>query len=125
MPNLVRTGATVKCSYGTETSPFSATGTKVAAATPVGVVSDVTAANVPPFGLCTSLGNPQVAAATQAAQEMLTPQPCVPVLSNWSPGSVRVTIGAAAALTDAARCTCSWGGAVTVTDAGQASATAQ
>jgi hypothetical protein len=88
-------------------------------------VSDVTAANVPPFGLCTSLSNPQVAEATQAAQEVLTPQPCVPVLSNWSPGSVRVTIGTAAALNDAAQCTCSWDGVVTVTDAGQTSATAQ
>lgn len=124
MPNLICTGATVKCSYGTETSSFSATGTKVSAATPVGVMTDVTAANVPPFGLCTSLSNPQVAAATQAAQE-LAPQPCVPVLSNWSPGSVRVTIGAAAALNDAAQCTCSWAGVVTVTDAGQTSATAQ
>jgi hypothetical protein len=56
---------------------------------------------------------------------MLTPQPCVPVLSNWSPGSVRVTIGTAAALNDAAQCTCSWRGVVTVTDAGQTSATAQ
>jgi Domain of unknown function (DUF4280) len=125
VPNLIRTGATVKCSYGTETSSFSATGTEVSAATPVGVVSDVTAANVPPFGLCTSLSNPQVAEATRAAQEMLTPQPCVPVLSNWSPGSVRVTIGTAAALNDAAQCTCSWRGVVTVTDAGQTSATAQ
>ena len=64
-----------------------AAGNRIARITPAGVVTDVGAASVPPFGLCTSMANPQVAAATAAAQNVLTPQPCQPVLSPWSPGA--------------------------------------
>jgi hypothetical protein len=83
------------------------------------VVTDVGASNVPPFALCTSLANPQVAAATTAAQGALTPQPCVPVLSPWTPGSAQVTIGGVPALDDSCQCSCAWGGMVTVSSAGQ------
>ena len=78
-----------------------------------------TAANVPPFGMCMSLSNPQVASATAAA-EVLTPQPCLPVLvSPWSPGSAQVTINEVSALDDSCQCTCTWAGVVTVSSAGQ------
>lgn len=119
MPNLVCTGATLQCSFGTMPSTFAATGTRVAAVSPAGVVTDSATANVPPFGMCMSLSNPQVAQATAAAQGVLTPQPCQPVLSDWSPGSRQVTIGGVAALDDSSQCTCDWHGVVTVSSAGQ------
>ncbi|SRR5271170_7623455 len=124
MPNLVCTGATLQCSFGTTPAIFAASGTQASAGSPAGVVTDVAAANVPPFGLCMSLSNPQVAAATSAAG-ILTPQPCQPVLAPWSPGSVRVTIGEVGALDDSSQCTCAWGGVVTVSDAGQTAASVQ
>lgn len=119
MPNLVCTGATLQCSFGTMPATFSGTGTRVSAVGQAGVVTDVAAANVPPFAMCMSLGNPQVAAATAAEQGVLTSQPCQPVLSEWSPGSARVMVGGIGALDKSSQCLCNWGGVVTVTDAGQ------
>jgi uncharacterized protein DUF4280 len=121
MTNLVCTGATLQCSFGTTPATFAASGTEVSAGGPAGVVSDIAPASVPPFGLCMSLSNPQVAAATAAAQSVLTPQPCQPVLAPWSPGSARVTIAEIGALDDASQCSCTWGGVVTVSAAGQPS----
>jgi len=120
MPNLVCTGATLQCSMGTTPADFAASGVQTSAGSPAGVVTDVTAANVPPFGMCMSLANPEVAAATATADGVLTPQPCLPVLvSPWSPGSAQVTINEVSALDDACQCTCAWAGVVTVSSAGQ------
>lgn len=123
MPSQVCTGAALQCSFGSAPSTFAASGVQVDATAAAGVVSDVTPSNVPPFALCTSLANPQVAAATSAAMGALTPQPCVPVLSPWTPGSSKVTIGGVAALDDSSQCSCSWGGVITVSSAGQTSVT--
>jgi hypothetical protein len=119
MPSQVCTGATLQCSFGTTPCTFSAFGVEVSATATAGVVTDVAPANVPGFGLCSSLANPQVASATSAASGTLTPQPCVPVLSPWGPGSPRVTIGAVPALDDASQSSCAWAGIVTVSSAGQ------
>jgi hypothetical protein len=119
MPELVSSGATVQCSFGTTPATFAASGTQVTAIGGVGVVTDVGPDCVPPFGMCMSLANPQVASATSAADGVLSPQPCQPALSPWSPGSARVTVGPVAALDDSSTCSCDWAGVVTVGDAGQ------
>jgi hypothetical protein len=124
MPNLVCTGATLQCSFGTTPATFAASGTQTLAGGAAGVVNDTAAANVPPFGMCQSLSNPQVASATSASGT-LTPQPCQPVLSPWSPGSAQVTVAEVSALDDSSQCTCTWGGVVTVSDAGQTAASVQ
>ena len=123
MPNLVCTGATLQCSFGTTPATFTASGAQVSATTAAGVVTDVAPANVATFGMCMSPANPQVASATAAAQGVLTPQPCQPVLAPWTPGSSRVTIGGVAALDDSSQCMCSWNGSVTMSDAGQTDVT--
>ena len=125
MPSLVCTGATLQCSFGTTPATFAASGAQTSASSPAGVVTDVAAANVPPFGMCMSLSNPQVATATAAADNVLTPQPCQPVLAPWSPGSAQVTIGEVGALDDSSQCNCTWGGVVTVSAAGQTATSLQ
>jgi hypothetical protein len=124
MPNLVCTGATLQCSMGTTPATFAASGTEVLAGAPAGVVTDVGAESVPTFGMCQSLANPQVAAATSAANGALTPQPCQPLIAGpWTPGSSAVALAGVPALDDSSQCACTWGGSITVTAAGQASVT--
>jgi hypothetical protein len=121
----VVTGATLQCSMGTTPSTFAASGAVVSATAPAGVITDTGPGSVPPFGLCQSPANPQVAAATAAASGILTPQPCQPVLTPWTPGAAQVSVGGLPALDDASQCSCAWAGMITVTDAGQASTTVQ
>jgi hypothetical protein len=45
--------------------------------------------------------------------------------SPWSPGSAAVTVGGVPALDDSSQCSCGWGGSITITSAGQTSATDQ
>jgi Domain of unknown function (DUF4280) len=125
MGSQVVTGATLQCSMGTTPSSFAASGAAVSAGAAAGVITDTGPASVPPFGLCQSPANPQVAAATTAAAGVLTPQPCQPVLTPWTPGAARVSLSGVPALDDASQCSCAWAGMVTVTDPGQPSSTVQ
>ena len=121
---LVCTGAMLQCSFGTSPATFTASGTRTSAMSPAGVVTDVAPSNVPSFGMCMSLSNPQVASATSASG-VLSPMPCVPVLSPWTPGATRVTIEQVAALDDSSQCECTWAGVITVSSAGQTDTTVQ
>ena len=76
--------------------------------------------NIPPFGMCNSLANPMVAAATAAALGVLTPMPCVPVIpAPWVPGSPTVLIDSLPALNNSSKCLCAWAGVISVTAPGQ------
>ena len=80
--------------------------------------------NIPTFGMCNSLANPVVTAATTAALGVLTPMPCVPAtVSPWMPGAMRATAGKLPLLTASSQCNCMWGGLITVAYAGQATTT--
>jgi hypothetical protein len=80
--------------------------------------------NIMPFGMCTTPSNPQVAAATSAAMGVLTPMPCIPVTTApWAPGSATVMIANQPALSSTCQLMCMWGGAITVSFAGQATVT--
>lgn len=65
------------------------------------------------FAMCTTLSNPEVAAATTAALGVLTPQPCVPVLSPWIP-STTTLIGGEPALVAGSTCMCGYGGVIEI-----------
>ena len=75
MATLVVSGATLKCSFGAATAPLGVLPlNKVTATTPAAnTVDSLPVKNVPPFGMCRSLSNPMVAAATAAALGTLTP----------------------------------------------------
>jgi hypothetical protein len=76
--------------------------------------------NIMPFGMCQSLANPQVAAATSAAQGVLTPQPCIPVTTApWAPGAATVMIKNQPALNNTSKCMCNWAGVIQITNPGQ------
>jgi hypothetical protein len=128
MSKVVASGATLKCNQGTQTA-------KLTVLPILGVESDgeptasvddyVPMVNVPSFGMCQTEANPQVAAATAAAQGVLTPQPCIPAISTaWSPGSDGVLVGTKKALTKDSTCSCSWSGTIEVNDPADANVTA-
>lgn len=76
--------------------------------------------NIPPFGMCSSIANPAVAAATTAALGVLTPMPCVPVpVGPWKPGAIMTKINNIPALPNTAICNCAWGGVIKINTPGQ------
>lgn len=110
------------CSFGAAPSTLVVTPeNKLLAGTPGATIMDnIPMKNIPPFAICTSLANPQVAAATAAAQGVLTPMPCVPfVPAPWLPGSVTILVANKPALTDSSKCMCAWGGVIGFTTPGQ------
>lgn len=75
--------------------------------------------NIPPFGMCSSMANPTVIAATAAAMGVLTPMPCMPALTlPWAPGSPTVLIGGNPALNNTSKLMCMWGGVIQITNPG-------
>jgi hypothetical protein len=76
--------------------------------------------NIKPFGMCKTQANPMVAAATAAAQGVLTPMPCIPVTTSpWSPGSAKIQIGGQKALLNSDTCKCMWTGTISIKQPGQ------
>ncbi|MCA9482141.1 MAG: DUF4280 domain-containing protein [Nitrospina sp.] len=76
--------------------------------------------NVASFGSCNLSSNPMVAAATAAKLGVHTPVTCVPMtLSPWLVGSPTVMVNNLPALTDDSTLICTWGGTISVDDAGQ------
>ena len=127
MGYLVCMGASLQCSFGAAPSTLVVIPAGVLAGTmPAATIMDYAPfVNIPPFGVCTSMSNPAVAAATSAALGVLTPMPCTPaIVAPWTPGSSSCLIGTFPALTDDSVCTCSFGGVVTITSAGQFTTTA-
>jgi hypothetical protein len=125
---VVTTGAATLCSFGVAPSilnvlPVSAC---LAGSLPAATIMDnIPFVNVVPFGLCTSLANPAVAAATAAALGVLTPMPCTPVLPGpWVPGSPTVLVAGKPALTNVSKCLCAFGGVIQITMPGQVTVTA-
>lgn len=119
---LVCGGANCACTFGAAPSvlnvlPACCVMNVQAAAT---IMDYVPMVNVMPFGMCTSLSNPTVAAATAAALGALTPMPCVPVIpAPWTPGSPTVLIANKPALNNSCKVMCAWGGSISIVMPGQ------
>lgn len=111
-------GAAISCSFGLSPSvlnvlPMARVMTSQALAT---IMDQVPMVNIMPFGMCNSMANPMVAAATAAALGVLTPMPCIPVpAAPWAPGSPTLLIGGKPALTSDSKLMCSYGGVIQIT----------
>ncbi len=123
MPKQVVNGAKLACSMGAAPSVFVVLpANKVMCGNvPAANIADhVPMTNIMPFGMCNSIANPTVAAATAAALGVLTPMPCVPATSApWAPGAATVTLANQPALDSVSKCMCQWAGVIQVTDPGQ------
>lgn len=123
MAQLVVNGAQLRCTFGVAPSALVVPPAKrvMAGSQPVATINDqIPMANIMPFGMCSSLANPQVASATSAASGVLTPQPCIPVTTGpWAPGSPTVLVGSTPALNSTCQLMCSWAGVISVSTPGQ------
>jgi len=115
-------GAMTTCSFGAAPStlvvirPTILAGTMPAA----NIMDNAPLVNVPPFGVCTSMANPMVAAATAAALGVLTPMPCIPATpAPWLPGKPTILVGNLPALDSDSKLICMWGGVITFSTPGQ------
>lgn len=122
MSILVTGGAMLQCSFGTAPSMMMVPPVnRTLSAMPVANIMDNKPfVNIMPFGMCTSMANPTVSAATSAAMGVLTPMPCVPMTTApWIPGSPTVLIGPMPAVSNACKLMCNWGGIIQVNTPGQ------
>lgn len=112
-------GAAITCTFGMAPSvlnvlPAAGVMSNMALAT---IMDNIPMVNIPPFGMCQSMANPTVAAATAAALGVLTPMPCIPVFpAPWTPGSPTVLIGGKPALNNSCKLMCAYGGTISVTN---------
>ena len=125
MAQLVAMSGQAQCSFGTGAVPVRVTTNQMVLAEgkPAATIMDATTANVGPFGMCRTLTNPAVAAATAAAMGVLTPQPCVPVTVSWIPMHPKVLIGGKPCLTQDCKLLCAWAGQISITSPGQTKTT--
>ncbi len=83
-------GATLKCNQGDNNSDYSVLPSRGVFVNDkaVAVISDTKPmVNIKPFGMCKSMANPTVAAATAANRGQLKKMPCIPnTASPWSEG---------------------------------------
>jgi hypothetical protein len=122
MPNQVSMGAAMTCTMGAAPSSLVVLPkNKVLCEGPpaANIMDHVPMVNILPFGVCTSPANPVVAAATAAAQGVLTPMPCIPATAApWTPGAPTVLIAGMPALDNVSQCMCNFGGVIRFTNAG-------
>ena len=113
----------MQCSFGMAPSSLvvlPANHTFTAQVPDANIMDHVAMVNILPFGMCTSLANPTVAAATSAAMGALTPMPCIPnTPAPWVPGAPTVILGNAPALDNLSKLMCVWGRLIQIAAPGE------
>ena len=114
---LVNMGSLLKCSMGIAPSSLIVTAPTVMAQAPpaANIMDCVPMSNILTFGMCQSPANPMVIAATAAALGVLTPMPCIPVTTPWTPGSPTILVRNFPALDASSKCMCAYAGEITIT----------
>ena len=116
-------GAVMQCSFGMAPSSLvvlPANRTITGQQPDANIMDHLPMVNIMPFGMCKSLGNPTVAAATSAAMGALTPMPCIPNTPGpWVPGAPTVVLGNALALDNLSKLMCVWGGLIQIVAPGE------
>lgn len=121
MGNLVCGGAMCTCSFGMSPSLLMVTPeNKVLSTMPMATIMDnIPMKNILPFGMCSSMANPMVASATATALGVLTPMPCIPVITvPWTPGNPKVLIANKPALNNTSKLMCAYGGVIQIMNPG-------
>jgi len=122
MGQQVCMGAMLKCTFGVAPGtlmvlPMNLVLTAVPDAN---IMDNKPMLNILPFGMCQSMANPMVAAASAAALGVLTPMPCIPMtMAPWMPGAPTVLLGNMPALNNSSKLMCMWGGVIGIDVAGQ------
>jgi hypothetical protein len=123
MGQQVCMGAILKCSFGVAPGtlmvlPMNLVLTAVPDAN---IMDNKPMMNILPFGMCQSMANPMVAAATAAALGVLVPMPCIPMtVAPWMPGAPTVLLGNMPTLNNSSKLMCMWGGVIAINAPGQA-----
>jgi hypothetical protein len=117
-------GAMMQCSFGVAPSSLVVLPTNRVMTNMVpdaNIMDHIPMVNIMPFGMCTSIANPTVAAATAAALGVLTPMPCIPATpAPWVAGAPTVLLGNFPSLDNVSQLMCMWAGVITFVDAGEA-----
>jgi hypothetical protein len=123
MPIQVVSGAALACTFGAAPSTLTVlpvTGVSCSKMPAATIMDFAPMENIAPFGMCSSVTNPEVISATSAALGVLTPMPCVPATTTpWVPGAPTVMYGEVPALDNVSKCMCMWTGVITITNPGQ------
>ncbi len=116
MPNQVCMGAMMQCSFGVAPSSLVVLPTNMVMTDMVpdaNIMDHIPMVNIMPFGMCMSIANPMVAAATAAALGVLTPMPCIPATpAPWVPGAPTVLLGKFPTLDNTSMLMCMWAGVI-------------
>jgi hypothetical protein len=116
-------GAQVQCSYGSKLGAFKASANRNICINHKvqGNIQDFhSQANVPSFGMCSSMRNPKVIAANKGNPGKTIPQPCSPSVSMpWLNGKKDVYVDQSPALMSCSTNLCMWCGKISFTTDGQ------
>jgi Domain of unknown function (DUF4280) len=122
MAMQVCNGAMLQCSFGIAPSSLVVlpVGRTLTGTPDANIMDNKPMMNIMPFGMCQSLANPQVAAATSAAMGVLTPMPCIPMTTApWAPGTPTVLVAGQPALNNSSKLMCMWAGIISIQMPGQ------
>jgi len=123
MPMQVCMGAMMQCTFGMAPSSLVVLPTNRVMTNEMpdaNIMDHIPLTNIMPFGMCMSLANPMVAAATSAALGVLTPMPCIPnTPAPWVTGAPTVLLGNMPTLDNVSQLMCIWGGVITFSNPGE------